>query len=66
MYIKRYDIGIQIFDVSNHLLRKLPLPKHRKALRRRMRTGRWPVAEPRSLEEIVALLKSEQPPVAAA
>ena len=30
-----------------------------------MRMGRWPLAEPRSLEEIVALLKSETPPVAA-
>ena len=35
------------------------------ALRRRMRMGRWPLAEPRSLEEIVALLKSETPPGAA-
>lgn len=35
------------------------------ALRRRMRMGKWPIAEPASLEEIVRLLQSDKPPIAA-
>jgi len=34
------------------------------ALRRRMRMGKWPIAEPASLEEIVRLLQSDKPPIA--
>lgn len=37
---------------------------HSQALRRRMRMGKWPVAEPASLWEIQRLLQSDNPPIA--